>query len=256
MKSLVEVEQALKLNPALSTMDDRAAELGRFLGVSADEVKAEYDAFHVSKTKKSPRFDGSSHAAIVTSIQEDVRAHAHMYRMMLHYTRYQRAFRVVRAFNRILGEGQRRKMRVLDYGCGVADYGLVFALFGYDVLISDIESVKLDFAKARFQYRGFNVEALPINATVKYPDFGKADAVVTAELLEHLENPLEALQEIFRGLPRDGVLWFSDFPMAEKDVGGEHTESAAALREQCVAYLDAQFERIEDDQKYLFRLKV
>lgn len=253
LQTLAEVEQALKLNPDLSVMDDRAAELGAYLGTSSDRVKALYEEFHVNKTKRPPKFDGTNHETIVASISDPVRVQAHMSRMMLHYSRYQRAFRVVRTFSNVLDADKRKNLRILDYGCGVADYGLVFALFGYDVLICDIDSPKLDFAKERFKYRGLKVQAVPIDGTTKYPDFSQTDAVVTAELLEHLANPLEALEHIHIGLPKDGLLWFSDFPMAEKSVGGEHTESAAALRESCVAYLEKNFVRLADEQKYLYR---
>lgn len=252
-----ELQRALQFDKSRGWMEDRAWELGRFLGLSEQDTITLYRDIHETRTLKAPPFTGDTHEAVVASLNDPIRVKAHLTRQMLHYTRYKRASRLTRAFLEQIEPERRADFSVLDYGCGVADYGLAFALHGFRVEISDVAGSKLDFARERFKQRGFDVGVRPVDASCAVPSFDGLDAVVTAELLEHVVDPLDVLQRIHRETLPGAYLWFSDFPMREKTVGGEHLESAAARRLACVEFIGEAFEEVENGfVKFLYRKRM
>ena len=142
-------------------------------------------------------------------------------RLMLAYDRIEQALPLV---NFAISKFKTGKM--LDYGCGASDTGLVFHAFGFGVSICDIEGGNLDFARERYNIR--SIDATPIAATKTdiYPDLGKnLDFIAALEVLEHLPSPSEALIKMHASLKKGGV-----FAVREKSFeeisDGDHLSSA------------------------------
>jgi len=93
------------------------------------------------------------------------------------------------------------KFHGLDYGCGVGDYG-VYLLKHFDCSMDfhDFDYM-LDFVKFRLKDQTFNAKyiiAVPSALKDKlgdYTDIEKHDLVIFGEVLEHLKNPDEVLEE-------------------------------------------------------------
>ena len=97
----------------------------------------------------------------------------------------------------------KEKSRVLDFGCGVGNAGMLFAHAGFDVDLLDVEGVITDFLKWRVD-RHF----LKCRMNQDSP-LGRYDLVVMFNVLEHLERPLAVLKRITKSLDAGGYFLFS-----------------------------------------------
>jgi 2-polyprenyl-3-methyl-5-hydroxy-6-metoxy-1,4-benzoquinol methylase len=148
-------------------------------------------------------------------------------RLMLAYERYSMITDyldfMVRDRQRNLGN-----FRVLDYGCGVSDIGLLFASFGADVTICDLDNKRFDFTVWRFRSRGFNVKPIRITDTEVYPESPESefDLVVATELFEHVRDPLKLLTNFTKCLKSGGYLFDSMGGTFERDDRPHHLSEA------------------------------
>src|SRR6185436_3201747 len=85
-------------------------------------------------------------------------------RNLLKSVRLAQAAELLAAFDERFPPEARASTRVLDYGCGTSDHGLLFAIAGYQVAIADIPS-KVRFAAWRFTRRRLPVEVIEIDNT-------------------------------------------------------------------------------------------
>ncbi|MBM81340.1 MAG: hypothetical protein CMJ78_12215, partial [Planctomycetaceae bacterium] len=118
--------------------------------------------------------------AFVKDHQPDATAAHHLQRMLFAYTRYPEA---ESALNHLPRTGD----HVLDFGCGVGDYGVSFACRGWKVTFCDVPEV-LEFVRFRCRHEAINAEFIESPS-----EFEGFDAVVFGEVLEHLTNPLKLL---------------------------------------------------------------
>jgi len=248
--NLRELERATQLDPNRDLFDDRAAEVAEFFGISQAEAVAMYKSYNVEKTATAPRFDGGSYMSILQSYTHEDVLKRDITRLMLHYTRLEKAYDLLR----ILGPKYAKATapQLVDYGCGAADFGLAFAACGFSVTLVDLEDGNLKFARWRFERRGIPVKTIEINSTREYPEFSGADVVVAGDVMEHLRDPRKAVQAVYDGLNQGGYFWFPDFPMKPKKVGGSHLVEAAELREETAKLMLSLFGRHKDIQ-YLVR---
>ncbi|MEI6970796.1 MAG: methyltransferase domain-containing protein [bacterium] len=89
-----------------------------------------------------------------------------------------------------------KNSRVLDYGCGVSDMGLILAKMGAIVTIADLDNRKLDFTEWRYKRRSLVCQRLGVEDTETIPDLAAAsfDLVIATEILEHVRDPLALLK--------------------------------------------------------------
>ncbi len=228
---------------SLELFEDRLNELSDFYNVPSsqiitdqtDEVKlAVYnEAFSSGVETDSKLLNGYRQARYSNNI-----------RHMLAYTRFKQAAALLVFFNALYPPAKRKNIHVLDYGCGVSDYGLAFAVYGYTVTICDIEGGNLDFAKSRYHQRKLPVEVIAIKESQMYPDLGHQHIVISGEVMEHVRNPIELLENIKKALTHSkgkGYLWHSGYPEDERVVGGSHLQEAADLRDDAIAFLREHF---------------
>lgn len=123
-----------------------------------------------------------------------------------------------------------RKLRVLDYGCGVSDIGLYFAKLGHGVTIIDLATPRFDFTKKRFEVRGLDFQSIDIQGTERLPTINeKFDLVVATEVLEHYRHPTELVNLFHCILEKDGLLLNSLGLEFSRESGADHLEES--LRE-------------------------
>ena len=176
--------------------------------------------------------------------RDNAKAHGinpHILRTMLDYTHYPEAEMLLEALATV-GVGP-KELRVLDFGCLVADYGITFARRKARVTIYDYQE-PTDFAKFRFAREHLPVEVLHVP-----DDYPRAltnkDLVIFGEVLEHLENPLQVLQECAeRKIP---YIFTSKYPYGDntyfKYPG--HTIAAQQQQPESLRALRASYQEIE-----------
>lgn len=88
--------------------------------------------------------------------------------------------------------------KILDYGCAVGNYCLYFKEHGFETTGVDINPNYVAIARNR------GVDAYVLNGSADFPD-KSFDTVLIFEVLEHLENPDQILEDAKR-LARKNVL--------------------------------------------------
>jgi hypothetical protein len=225
-------------DPSLPLEQDRRAEFAEFYGLTDEEAR------NVESIRNKQALEDHFNAIETDEgLMRNYRDASFLYtaRLMMAYTRFPTAWKLVQFVNSYYPPGKRGNVRVLDYGCGAADYGLAFAVQGYRVTICDIEGGNLDFAQWRFAQRNIPVNVLPIRDEDMYPTLPEHDIVLSGELFEHIREPFLVLKNIHACLPKNGLLWHSGYPEVERSVGGDHLPEAAEQRLDTLAYLHANF---------------
>src|SRR4030042_6055574 len=78
---------------------------------------------------------------------------------------------------------------VLDYGCGIGTDALFLVKeFGCEVILVDIPSIHLEFAKWRFQKRGLPTPKI-IEIHNDTPELVHVDLILCIAVMEHVEHP-------------------------------------------------------------------
>ena len=101
--------------------------------------------------------------------------------------------------------------RVLDYGCGHGRYGISCLHVGATVAFADVSPRLLDgvvaFCKAH------NFDAQPIRITQEVPNLGSDvyDFIITDDVLEHTQQPVEVLRRLVAALKIGGYIRMTVF---------------------------------------------
>ena len=97
------------------------------------------------------------------------------------------------------------KNRVLDYGCGIGDIGLILTMLGYDVDLLEIDGSELEkFIRWRFDKKYLPYNFIPYGEELKSDCY---DIVVCIDVLEHHEKPRQALTDMHKSLKAGGYLF-------------------------------------------------
>ncbi|MBI2600300.1 class I SAM-dependent methyltransferase [Candidatus Daviesbacteria bacterium] len=102
-----------------------------------------------------------------------------------------------------LKNGQGKK--VLEIGCGIGAFAKILAERGFEVVATDISSFIIN--KAKRNITGVNFRVLDIEKGTNHEE--KFDYIFAFEVLEHLSNPIKALENMKKKLGKKGVLIFS-----------------------------------------------
>ena len=109
--------------------------------------------------------------------------------------------------------------RSLDFGGGVGSGSILFARHGMEVTYADLSSVALAFSKWRFELRGLSVKMID---TKVEPLPSESFQIVTAlDTLEHLVDPVETIEQLWKCLEPGGVL-FGRFNTRPEDTRPQH----------------------------------
>lgn len=165
-----------------------------------------------------------------------------MRRMFLDYNRYHEAGKIYDELrDRNVNFKADHQFMVLDYGCGVADYGIYFARLGSFVRLLDIDNEALQFAMWRFSNEG-------LDYGVTDGIYSKYDMVVFGEVLDHLEDPFSVLWQAVKLDVK--YIFTSSYPYrsdSPDDVHWKHDHHPATAREQqklCRDLLERDYEKL------------
>jgi 2-polyprenyl-3-methyl-5-hydroxy-6-metoxy-1,4-benzoquinol methylase len=169
--------------------------------------------------------------------------HENVQRMFLAYTRYYEAELIANWLR--VNEPEFKELAVLDYGCGVGDYGVYLIRQG--VKCADF----YDFPRAvNFVAHRLEQEKLT-NGTIVDADtsslhMGKYDLVIFGEVLEHLDDPLSVIKSATDAAAK--YIFTSSYPYRSDDAGEsywqhhDHSDKARLMQPACRALLEALYE--------------
>jgi SAM-dependent methyltransferase len=99
---------------------------------------------------------------------------------------------------------------VLDFGAGLGQIGLAFALDGYDVTLAEKAPERAAFARHLFRARRLEPQLYVASRDDDYFDTGsdgrRFGCVIEWSVLEHISSPRQCVETITAGLIRGGVL--------------------------------------------------
>lgn len=134
------------------------------------------------------------------------------------YDYYKKQSESIETRNRFLGirdaalklihrrKGESTNLHVADIGCGAGTQGLLWAEMGYHVHGVDINSPLVGLAKDRAAEAGFNIDyCVGTAAALPWPE-KSMDVCLVPELIEHVAQWRECLDEFARILAPGGIL--------------------------------------------------
>lgn len=223
-----------QLDKSVDVWEDRGRELAEYSALPQEEINrlASQDTkAAVVRCFAQAQGDGDDPLAPYRSCWFELAV-----RMMTAYERVSRCAVFLRQLCERIQPSDRADCVILDYGCGVADCGLVLALAGFRVRIVEVEGGLLELARWRFARRGLPVESCPVTPDDIHPEPGPAGAALLTDVLEHVAEPLRVLQGVVNGLCSPGLIFVShdNFRLPRGDRPGHvqgHLE--CARREMC-----------------------
>ena len=91
--------------------------------------------------------------------------------------------------------------KILDFGCGIGQDGILFAEAGFEVTLADLPGKTFDFAKWRVERRGLKIKLVNSDELSQ-----KYDAILCFDVLEHLWEPREIVEYLCNHLSDNGIL--------------------------------------------------
>lgn len=144
---------------------------------------------------------------------------------------------------------------VMDYGCCVGDFSILFNKMGFNVFAIDLDNSTFSFAKKRFFDRKMNISTVDINDQMELPNIEeKFDFIFCRDVLEHIVNPLAVLQFFYDHMQSNGYMYISTMnPGDEIYIGSEHLRNTIlmAKTEQYKNFFKERF--MELDIKGLYK---
>lgn len=94
-----------------------------------------------------------------------------------------------------------RKGKILDLGCGIADFLRYAKSKGWDVQGVEISKFSADYSRKRLHVKVF----MGTLEQAKFKD-SSFDAITMVEVIEHLPNPMDTLRYCYKALKPGGVI--------------------------------------------------
>jgi len=94
--------------------------------------------------------------------------------------------------------------RYLDFGGGIGTNAILLGRLGLEVAVADVSGVLLDFARWRLRRRGLDAALIDLRRESLKPLH--YDLISAVDVLEHVKDPLETLEELHAALAPSGIL--------------------------------------------------
>lgn len=110
---------------------------------------------------------------------------------------------------------RKRAKSYLDYCAGIGSAALFFRYYGFSVTLADISDSMLNYAKWRFKRHKDKANFIDLKKN-KLP-LNKFDCAMSMEVLEHVTNPEEIINNIGQSLKKGGLLFITTPFYKDKD---------------------------------------
>lgn len=129
----------------------------------------------------------------------------------LNYTQYHKEPGGIKKLNFIVDSIKdlgKKKISILDIGCGNGNVSFPLGYLGHDVLAIDISANLINKNSKKNKFKNLNFKTLDLNDS-KFNLSQKFDVVLLLDILEHLENPKQLLINIKKICKKDAILIIS-----------------------------------------------
>ena len=228
-----EIKQMIKIDPEKGYDQERVDEYCAFFGKNnafVEEINAQYsiDSLEYKVDFLYPTFFGEmdSNEKIFSSYR-DASPYYSLRQLLGRPMKFEPQLEVFDFMRKYLKTGS----TVIDYGCCVGDFSILFAKMNYRVIAFDLDIPTFDFAIERFNNRHLDILPVRVSHTQKIPLIKqKAHFVFCRDVLEHTVNPLDVLAYFYQILHDNGFLYISTMnPDEDIYVGAEHLEQTVIL---------------------------
>lgn len=148
----------------------------------------------------------------------------------------------------IMKKNLKKSSIIMDYGCCIGDFSILFAKMGFKVYALDLDIQTLNFAEQRFKNRNLDINVYRIKKDIKIPCVEeKVDFIFCRDVLEHTTNPIEVLEYFYNNLNEDGYMYTSTMNPGEQIyIGAEHLEDTIkqAKSKKYKEFFDTHFENV------------
>lgn len=141
---------------------------------------------------------------------------------------------------------EENKGKILDYGCGAGNMGMMFAHTGFSVDFSEVEGVITDFLKWRVSKHFLRSRILTHEQDLGENQY---DLVIMQNVIEHLDNPLEVLQKVIRSIKVGGYFFMTCYTTGK----GLDVVNAETLNKVLMPLILNNFIEIEGADNMLYR---
>lgn len=173
--------------------------------------------------------------------------HKNVLHMFVNYSRYYESDLIILTLRRLGVEF--KKLKILDYGCGVGDYGIEFCRAGAkEVGFYDYpRSTRLvTYRLAREGLKNGNpISADHIDFKKFHETLGDYDLIIFGEVLEHLHNPLSIIKMC--NLFKVKYLFTSSYPYRSSNPNDpywnnhDHDDEARLMMPECRKILETNY---------------
>ena len=216
-----------KIDPERSLYLDRKQEMMSFFDISESQLFWHFlrngtpnTNYYRQRLERFFEIYGTDEA----SLKKAYESASFMYtcRCLLRYHQYSMGLKVIEICDKVSGK-HASGLKLLDYGCGVADPSLYLALHGANAVVVDLADKKFEFAKSRFKIRNLPVKAIEVHETEDPIDLeGSYDVILMAEFLEHVRRPRCFLEFALEHLVDGGLFYDSVGTNYHHGAGGQH----------------------------------
>ena len=110
---------------------------------------------------------------------------------------------------------EHRVERCLDFGSGVGSGALLFGVAGIHTTLADISSTLLDFCRWRLDRRALAAKFVDLKREA-LPE-ASFDMILAMDVFEHLADPVDAVERLWRALKPGGLLFARIHAEADPD---------------------------------------
>lgn len=166
--------------------------------------------------------------------------------MFLNYNRYAEAAYIIQGLYRFHQDLE--KLKILDYGCGVGDYGMFLLHAGAEAVVFYDYPRAVNFVRYRLDLEKIPLErgiALSADDVKQIDDYSEFGLVIFGEVLEHLPDPLAELKKVVDSGVK--LIFTSSYPYRSEDPedrywsNHDHDESARLQIPDCKKLLEDNY---------------
>jgi len=138
-------------------------------------------------------------------------------------------------FRKVLESMNGRRLQVLDFGCGIGTFGMLFSKHGFKVTFADFESRAFELCRWRCNTHGIDADFIDLGRDELA---GEYDVILCVDVLERVPAPVKILEGLLAHLVSPGGLLVVTTDFGVKERYPLHLDTPEAERRKVSSLLD------------------